>query len=247
LQQLNAGSAQGFEAGIFKKQMRRRWKMKSVMTRIAAALLLASASTGALAFTPEDTPIRPTSGVFSMYSQGGFDTSGVVANFDAPINVDATITASINWDIGTWEVSSYQFFYGLQWTASNGSLITRSGDYGLTTTGYVTWGGGPVANDGTMYFTVGPNQIAGVIDFAWGASSGIRVVNVWDINPDFSLTAASVAGMENGPFPGFNAAFDFGPVATIPEASTYTMLLAGLGLIGAAARRKAKPRTGAPS
>jgi hypothetical protein len=229
--------------------MRRRYKMKSVKTRIAAALLLASACTGALAaFTPEHTPIRPTSGVFSMYSQGGFDTSGVVANFDAPIYVDTMIEASINWDIGTWEVSFPQFFYSLQWTASNGQLVMAPGNYAIdTVTGTVMSGAGPVAHDGTMYFTVGPNQIAGVIDFAWGTSSSIRVVNVWDINPDFSLTAASVAGMENGPWPGFNAALDFGPVATIPEASTYTMLLAGLGLVGAAARRKAKPRTGAPS
>lgn len=222
--------------------------MNSAMTRIAAALMFASASTGALAFTPEHTPIRPTSGVFSMYSQGGFDTSGVVANFDAPVTVDATIEASINWDIGTWEVSSYQFFYSLQWTMSNGQLLMAPGDYAINTvTGTVMSGAGPVANDGTMYFTVGPNQIAGVIDFAWGTSSSIRIVNVWDINPDFSLTAASVAGMENGPWPGFNAAFDFGPVATIPEASTYTMLLAGLGLVGVAVRRKPKPRTGAPS
>lgn len=216
------------------------------LKRTIFVLLLASASTGTLAFTPEHTPIRPTSGVFSMYSQGGFDTSGVVANFNAPITVDATIEASINWDIGTWEVSSYQFFYSLQWTASNGQLVMAPGNYAINTvTGTVTPGAGLVANDGTMYFTVGPNQMAGVIDFAWGASSSIRVVNVWDINPDFSLTAASVAGMENGPFPGFNAAFDFGPVATIPEASTYAMLLAGLGLVGAAVRRKAKPRAGA--
>mgnify|MGYP001100856987 CR=1 FL=1 len=142
-------------------------------------------------------------------------------------------------------MSSSTPFYGVNWFASNGLLYTAPGDYVMnTTTGAVTLAA-PTTNvvDGLMHFQVGAGQVGGSIDFAWGASSGIRVVNVWNVNANGSLTAAAVPGMENGPFVGFNAEFNLsnpGLITPVPEASTYGMMLAGLGMVGFMASRRRK-------
>lgn len=206
-------------------------------TVLAAALLAVTGAANAV-------PVA-TGGVFNMYASGslGLDTTAVIGS-QTPMNVDATISGFVDQGAATWGVSSTAVFFGLNWTASGGSLITAAGDYALdTTTGAVSAGTGPVAADGTMYFTVGAGQIAGTIDFAWGSSSGIRVVNVWDVNADGSLTATMVPGMENGPFPNFSAAFNLtspGLYSAVPVPAAVWLLGSGLvGLVGVARRRKA--------
>lgn len=100
--------------------------------------------------------------------------------------------------------------------------------------------------DGNYTFTVGAGQWGGNINFAWGATQGIDVFMVWDItnNGDgtYTWTSTDVEGdgilgarMVDGAFPGFSANFNLTPV---PEASTYAMMLAGLGLVGVAAARR---------
>lgn len=164
---------------------------------------------GAIALTISPTFVHAD--VFNMYSQQGLDLS--YNQVDAPINVDSSISRLIDLGAGTWGVSSTAPFYGLTWTASNGILIQSPGSYALdTASGAVTAATGPVANDGVMHFNIGANQIAGTIDFAWGATTGIRVINVWDVNcnqtGNCTFDTVLVPGMENGPFPGFNAAFE---------------------------------------
>lgn len=215
--------------------------MKFAMTKMAAALVLAGASTVALA-----VPVS-TGGVFQMNVNEGFDRAVAAGS---PVNTDATITGFVDQAAGTWGVASTAPFFGFNWTASNGQLITNAGNYSLNTlTGVVTAGTGlePNTNDGTINFTVAAGQIAGKIDFAWQTSSGIRVVDIWNVNPDGSLTAVRAPGMENGPFPGYNARFTLTApglystaTAPIPEASTYGMMLAGLGLVGGMVARRRK-------
>jgi hypothetical protein len=207
-------------------------------TVLALAVAAAAGFAGAASAAPVST-----GGVFNMYSQNGLDQSVVLT---APINVDTVITGFVDQTAGTWNVASTQLFYGLNWTASGGTLIQGAGSYVLdTATGNVSSAPlGAVAADGQIHFTVGANQIAGAINFAWGATTGIRVVNVWNINGNGSLTAASTAGvpgMENGPFPGFNAAFNLtGPnLVTVPVPAAVWLLGSGLvGLVGVARRRK---------
>ncbi len=210
--------------------------MKFTMTKIAAAAALALASSTAFAASVS------TGGVFQMNVNGGLDQSGI-AGGGAPVNTDATISGFVDQAAGTWGVSSATPFFGSIWTASNGQLITAAGSYSLdTTSGAVSSIGAPTtANDGTIQFTIGADQVAGTIDFAWGVTSGIRVVNVWNVNANGSLTTAIVPGMENGPFPGYNANFNLtgaNLITPVPEASTYGMMLAGLGLVGFAVRRR---------
>ena len=212
--------------------------MKFTMTKIAAGLVLAVAATAAQA-----APVS-SSGVFNMYSQDGYDLNGQLAGTEGAINVDSSITAFVDKAAGTWGVSSTTPFFGLQWTASNGKLIMTQGSYSLNTTTGVVGAGTGVNNvgvaDGIINFNVGVGQVAGLIDFAWGATTGIKVVNVWTVNPNGSVSALGVPGMENGPFPGFNAAFNLTAPGLVPEASTYGMMLAGLGLVGAMVSRRRK-------
>ena len=210
--------------------------MKFNMTKIAAALILTVAATGAQAVSVS------SGGVFNMLSQDGLDLLG--DGVGAPINVDTTISAFVDQSAGTWGVSSSALFFGLNWTATGGKLIQTAGSYSMNTaTGAIGAGTGITAADGFMNFKIGAGQVAGTINFAYGTTTGIRVIDVWNVNANGSLTTVGAPGMENGPFPGFNAVFNLsGPglivAAPIPEASTYGMMLAGLGLVGFAVRRR---------
>lgn len=180
-----------------------------------------------------------TGGVFNMYSQCA---SGIIGDGPActnPINVDSTILGFVDQAAGTWGVASSMPFYGLPWVASNGVLITGAGAH--------TWDTADTtgASGGVMNFTLGANQIAGAIKFAWGTTTNIDVVNVWDINADGSLTAAVVPGMIDGPFPGFNAAFNLtspnlvSPTIVPVPAAVWLLGSGLLGLVGVARRKKA--------
>ena len=214
--------------------------MNFTMTKIAAGMLLAIAATGAQAVSVS------TGGVFDMFNGKGFDNSSAIVGpaGSGTTGSDATITGFVNYSAGTWGVSSTTPFFGMIWTASNGSLIKTAGDYTMnTTTGAISLAA-PSAplNDASMHFTVGAGQLGGAIDFAWNGNNGIRVIDVWNINANGSLTDSRAPGMENGPFMGFNAAFHLtaANLAPVPEASTYGMMLAGLGLVGGMVARRRK-------
>lgn len=211
--------------------------MNFTMTKIATGLVMGAAAIGAQAESIS------TGGVLNVYSQIGLDTNGVVSGSSASLLVapDSTITGFVDYSAGTWGVSSTTNFFALTWTATGGSLIKTAGTYSLdTATGAVSAAAScTVTGDGSMCFTLGANQLAGAINVAWGVST-FHVVDVWNINPNGSLTAAVVPGSEDGPFIGWNWAFDLNAasIAPVPEASTYAMMLAGLGLVGFAGRRR---------
>lgn len=212
--------------------------MKFTMTKIAAAAALAFASSASMAAP------QATTAVFDMYAMKGLDQNPGNTSMTGFINHDASVTGFIDAAANTWGVSSTATFFGANWTASNGTLFTTAGDYALnTSTGLISAAAPDTVGtaDGMMHFTLGANQVAGVIDFAWGVTTGIKVVNVWNVSAGAGgttlYTAAAVPGMENGPFPGYNAQFNL-TAAPVPEASTYGMMLAGLGLVGFAVRRR---------
>ena len=142
-------------------------------TLIASALLLATSSAIA-------APVS-TGGVFNMASQTGLDTAAIDASTATNINVDPTITGCVDEDAGTWGVASTAPFFGLPWTASNGILISAPGSYSLdVNTGVIGAGTGVNnvgAGDGIMNFDVAAGQIAGIIDFAYSVTTGIKVVH----------------------------------------------------------------------
>lgn len=216
--------------------------MKFTMTETTAAAVLAFASTSALAV---DEPF-PNNGSanFTMY-----DSTGAVAgNFN-------DISGFVNYADMTFGVDGSTAFFGGHWTASGGALFGE----GTHTVNVNGDGADAPAGSENVTFTVGAGQMGGNIDFAWGSSSGIDVFNVWDINTatndwtsiDIDGDGTPGLGMVDGPFPGFSANFNFMDCMdcdwfpeedvippSIPEASTYAMMLAGLGLVGFMARRR---------
>ncbi len=185
-----------------------------------------------------------TTAVFNMYAQKGLDQNPGNQSMTGPINVDTTVTGSIDTTAGTWSISSTTAFFGLNWTASNGTLVTTAGNYALNTTTAAVTSAAPDTvgtADSSMHFTVGAGQVAGIIDFAWGTTTGIRVVNVWNVSACGSntcYTTAAVPGMENGPFPGYNAQFNL-TAAPVPVPAAAWLFGSGLlGLVGVARRKK---------
>lgn len=201
--------------------------------------------------TVNATPVL-TSGSFVMYQNAGYDTSGIIPG-GLLVSTDSTITGFVDQVAGTWGVASTTLFFGYAWTASGGNLIQSAGTYNMDSgAGVVTpVGSCAVAYDGNICFSVGANQIAGTINFAWSGIGNIRMVEVWNINPGGSLTATVAPAMENGPLPGFNAAFNLASSPFVPVPLPAALWLLGPGLMslaglvrrkrGALARTRALP------
>ena len=155
------------------------------------------------------------------------------------MNSDATVVGSVNEGAGTWSVASTTPFSGLLWTASNGILFGE----GTHTVSTVDPGG---ASGPDITFTVNPGQLGGQIKFAWGPTSGIDVVNIWDVTAT-GYSANTVIPMVDGPFLGFQATFhidDLSAVGVRPNqvpvpAAAWLFGSGLLGLIGVARRKKA--------
>ncbi len=162
-------------------------------------------------------------GVFNMYDPTGAFVGGAT-----------NVTGFIDLNTMTWGVASITPFFGLNWTASGGTL------YGPGTHTVNVNGDGATAGsgDGNVTFTVGAGQLGGNINFAWGASSGIDVFNVWNVVETYdtngavtgtTLTSTDIdnngilgLGMVDGPFPGFSANFNVAAVVDVPWVTAET-------------------------
>lgn len=185
-------------------------------------LLTITAFSFALASTGTHAAPVSTMATWDMYDPG-----------NALIAVDTSMSGFVDQSAGTWSISSSNPFYGLHWTAHSGTLYSV-GSYTIDT-----------IEGGLMSFTVNPGQIGGHILLDWGATNNIDVVNVWDINPDGSLSYASVPGLVDGPFPGFRPSFYLaspGLVSTVPVPSAAWLF--GSGLLGVIGMAKCKCKRG---
>ena len=150
-------------------------------------------------------------------------------------NVDPDVTGDIGG--GAWSVASTNLFSGLAWTAHDGTT------FGPGTYTFDTIQGGIITG-----VVVGAGQVGGHILFDWGATKDIDVVNVWDVTGNDYFSTDGIAGnpvnpdgirgygMIDGPFPGFNANFDF---TAVPVPAAVWLFGSGLvGLVGVARRRR---------
>ncbi len=198
-------------------------------TVLATALFMAMGSAYAA-----PVAINATSD-FQMYNPVGGYVGGAPAG---------TLTGFIDTAAGTWGVASATPFFGIGWTASGGTL------YGAGTHTVSTVDAAPGVSGGSYTFTVGANQLAGMIDFSWGGTTGIDVLNVWNVSTaggvttytstDVNLDGILGIGMIDGPFPGFNANFNMATPAAVPVPAAAWLLGSGLlGLVGVARRKVA--------
>jgi hypothetical protein len=215
-------------------------------TKTLLAVALAGASSVALA-----APVNWT-GNFVMLNPGGFQMDASDNDFST---YDAAVTGQIDAVANTFSLVATDTFQYTAWTASGGTLfgpgtytVSVNGDGSNELSGIPN---APLADgDGNYTFTVGAGQLGGNINFNWGATSGIDVFLVWNVATSGGVTTYTSTDVEgdgilgarmvDGAFPGFSANFNMQHVAAapVPEASTYGMMLAGLGLVGFAVRRR---------
>lgn len=162
-------------------------------------------------------------GVFNMYDPTGAFVGGAT-----------DVTGFVDLGTMTWGVASTTPFFGLTWTASGGTLY-GPGTHTVNVNGD---GASAPSGDGNVTFTVGAGQLGGNINFAWGATVGIDVFNVWNVVETYdangvvtntTLTSIDIdnngilgLGMVDGPFPGFSANFNVASVVDVPWVTAET-------------------------
>ena len=224
--------------------------MKSTMTKVAAVAILAASATGAQAVALENgyelnitSGTTTSSGEFLLGSGSffGMDLNSnekiaptgeaTAINALGPIVIGQTAAPG---DIDDW------FFNGAtgqDWL--NGIAITGSTEAGVTMGGWtVFWNGGNIdMSTGAWQFNPtnpSTNNIMALQTYANGVGNFS-----WDGTDGGAFTLDYTATVPDGGFAGTQYYLHLeGTVAAVPEASTYGMMLAGLGLVGFAVRRR---------
>ncbi len=120
----------------------------------------------------------------------------------------------------------------------------------LTLNGSSFPSGDTQTNSGTMTFSNGGTSVLDNIPGNCSTSDSLPICYTWD-NPgsitfDKVIMSFEITELASSTVPGPTATLDsavlgytlFSPAAPVPEPETYAMMLAGLGLLGFAARRK---------
>jgi hypothetical protein len=227
--------------------------MKSTMTKVAAALALTVATTYAQATVVGPTDMRITSAKFGEGVFTGASTFPI-----AIVNSSLDITDQYNpagWDTSVAQTTD---------VAASGAVLSFSFGTGPTdqantftapSAGSISGGPAPVFNG--LFENGNVSSINMTSFFAnWGGSNfnqGNAAQRGNGNNPLVTnLTMSNcVAGIScewsmswksniiGGPFDGSKGTWSMsGTIAAVPEASTYGMMLAGLGLIGLMKRRR---------
>lgn len=186
-------------------------------------LSMAAGAIGMAASAAQAAPTAVT-GTFNMRSPGG----GLVGSF-------ADVTGTFDSVAGVFSVASPSPFFGAAWTAHDGVLF-HPGTYDVAR---VAPGTGTYVG-----FVVPAGAVGGHILFDYGPTQNIDVLLTWDAsgttlnNDEFAPAGIPGVPMADGPFPGWNAAFDLSPApqvsgAVVPEPMSMALVASSLiGLIG---------------
>lgn len=207
--------------------------MKFAMTKIAAAAVLASAAMSAQAV--DFASMTVTGGTFSMAGAGGsFIAANLTPGLDLlagnnqDVNVAGLLPASVS-------VANPLFNFGF--FGPVGAFLTDGS--------YMPYGGAAAGGSATAPTASETGGVMTADLSAWTAywngtnfGQGGIATGTWDsVTGEYSIGwSATVVG---GSFDGMTGVWNMTGVAVpVPEASTYGMMLAGLGLVGFAVRRR---------
>ncbi len=199
--------------------------MKFTMTKIAAAAALAFASSASMAAPVAAVSMDALTGSFDLGGSpgapGSWSFSGAGTNL---IGLQNTVLgSSFTFFGGPVDVfvgdGTYAPISGATVPVQGGNPVSAvlDADAGTITVDLSAW---TASWNGTNF-----NQGSSAATGTWNSTSG-----AFDIS-----WASTVVG---GPFNGQTGNWSLQGVAAVPEASTYGMMLAGLGLVGFAVRRR---------
>lgn len=198
--------------------------MKFTMTKIAAATVLATVAMSAQAVDFASMTI--TGGTFDMGGGGPFITANIVDDLDL-------LQSGNNFQVNKSHPGEQLFNYGVFGPVS---VFVGDGSYAPFGGGAVTGGSTPTASgDLGGSITV---DLSGWTAY-WNGTNfnqGAIATGTVDAMGNYSISWAST--VSGGPFDGMTGNWTMTGVAAVPEASTYGMMLAGLGLVGFAVRRR---------
>jgi hypothetical protein len=222
-----------------------KFTMKSTMTKVAAVAVLSASATAAQAATLNvgDVLSITTGGVTSSGAWDGNGGSfyGIDGNANGKISSieasgitslgDITIgSTTVAGDITTWQLYSAT---GMDFLA----IAMSGGTGGVDMSGWtVNWNGGDLDMSSGAWQSAGAtnNVMQNVGGFTNGAAKF-----VWDGVSGHAYTLDYTATFQGGGLTGLQYYLHLeGAVTAVPEASTYGMMLAGLGLVGFAVRRR---------
>jgi hypothetical protein len=216
--------------------------MKFTMTKIAAGLALVAASAGVQAAAVSS--ITVTGGDFNMggdFSSGSCGAGGPFGSWQCLTGGDNnTLTAGSTSSPAS--ITAFNFFGGpvTSFLASSAASAANANDW---TSGFqgVTDGSTITLNLGGFYANWnGTNFLQGTDSTGANGTSTAATGTVTNWNGtsgDFDITWHSY--ITTAPFDTQTGYWHLtGTVAAVPEASTYGMMLAGLGLVGFAVRRR---------
>lgn len=190
------------------------------------ALALAAASTGAFAAPAAITDLTISSGTFAM---PGFTVSPIPWTGNAPTNWASAYQSIANaFNFGVHTVSIFTGdgtmapFGGTPVNGGpipNGTVDSSAGTISVNMSAWTAYYNGTNFNQGANPVTGSWNPTTGAYSLAW--SSTIVGGPFGGNTGDWTITGTAVA-------------------APVPEASTYGMMVVGLGLVGAAVMRRRK-------
>lgn len=194
--------------------------MKFAMTKIAAAMVLAGASAGAAAAPETIIDLNVTSGSFFMmfftpapinFGPIGFD---MVDGYGSQANLFPFGPNPVSVFTGDGTMAPFGGAPVVGGPVPSGTVDADAGTISLDLSAFTAYWNGTNFNQGSSTVTGTYNGGTGAFSVSWSS-----LIN-------------------GGPFDGNTGDWTMQGVAAVPEASTYGMMLAGLGLVGFAVRRR---------
>lgn len=231
--------------------------MNFTMTKIAAALVLTVATAGAQAAVVGTTDMQITGGTFGMGAFTGgvsnpitlFGTNDITDQYNLPgWNTAVAQTtgviasgASLSFAFGTGPTDQVNGFFaptaagatgGGAFPTFNGSLVNGNVSSIDMNSYFANWGGTSFNQGNAAQVGNGNNPLVSNLTMSGCTASGCN----WNM----SWKSTIVGGPFNTQKGTWALSGTIASVAAVPEASTFGMMAAGLGLVGFAARRRTR-------